>query len=452
MIGRWAGACFVAPLLAGAVVVSVQAEEWPCFQHDPCHTGATNEELTVPLKLLWEKPIGWSTSQAIAVGGRLFVGRWAGDVLCMDQKTGRTLWTYTTGGRVLFSACVADHRVLIGSEDGCFYCLSADGALLWKFRTAGPIWSSPVAAEGLVFFGSKDGRLYAVRLSDGEASWTYDFHSPVWSSPAYHDGAVFCGSKHGLFAALDARTGEPRWTFHTYGWMVNNSPSLAEGRVFVAALHAQYLAETGEWHLWTQGHSKLGEVLAGQGRTACLFCLDERTGLRLWELPTPQHVLGQSASTGAASDSPPLFCAPGVTPTLAGGNVYVDATSYPFGDGQRRLIVVASTTGRLVAHSGTAGLGLFASPAVASQVLVTPRLALVRALAFDPATLQCLGAVLGWSPGLDTAGHTGYGIQFLGSPSCADGVLFVVGAVRHNEAAGNGYIRAYVSGASPRRP
>ena len=428
-------------LLAGS---SSRADEWPCFQHDPCHSGATSHDLTLPLAVRWEKEIGWSTSQAIAVGGKLFLGRWSGDVLCLDQKTGDVLWTHQTSGPVLFSACVDDGRVFIGSEDGGIYCLSTAGRLLWKFSTGEPIWSSPVAADGLVFCGSKDGKLYALRASDGRQAWAHDFGSPVWSSPAYHSGVVFCGSKHGAFAALDARTGRPRWTFQTYGWMANNSPSVADGRVFVPALHQQFLPETGEWHIWTQGAGKIQQVLAEQRRTACFFCLDEQTGARRWEYPTPEQVLRKTQEVDAFGNPvSPLFCAAGVTPTLAAGRIYLDATSYPFGDGSRQLVVLEAASGRLLAQSRTPETGLFASPAVASQVLVAPRFCLARTNAFDPVTGKHLGGALGRTPRLDTKGHTGYGIQFMGAPSCADGVLFVGGGIRHGEAAGNGYVRAF---------
>jgi len=444
----------VAAGLAGLVAeTGSRAEDWPCFQADPCHSGATAHDLTLPLEVRWEKQIGWSTSQAIAVGGKLYLGRWAGDVLSMDQKTGDVLWTYKTAGPVLFSACVDNDRLFIGSEDGSIYCLSTEGRLIWKFPTGGPIWSSPVTAEGLVFCGSKDGKLYALQTSDGRQAWAHDFGSPVWSSPAWHRGVVFCGSKHGAFAALDARTGRPRWSFQTYGWMVNNSPSIADGKVFVPALHQQHLPETGEWHIWTQGGAKIHQVLAEQGRTACFFCLDEQTGARLWEYPKPEQVLGKTKEVdGFGNPVTPLFCVAGVTPTLAGGRIYLDSTSYPFGDGSRQLVVLEAASGRLLAQSRTPQTGLFASAAVATQVLAAPRFCLVRTSAFDPATAGLLGGALGRTPGLDTKGHSGYGIQFLGSPSCADGVLFVVGGIRHGQAAGNGYVRAFVSAPGRRKP
>jgi len=436
--------CFASLLLW--LAAAGPADEWPCFQHDPCHTGATSNAPALPLKVLWESQVGWSTSQAAAVGGKLYLGRWKGDVICLDQKSGRLEWSFNTSGPVLFSACVAAGRVMIGSEDTHLYCLSISGQELWKFKTQGAIWSSPVAAEGLVFFGSKDGKLYAVRATDGHKAWEYDFGSPVWSSPAYHQRLVFCGSKHGRFAALEARTGRPVWTFQTYGWMVNNSPSIADGRVFIASLHQQYLPETGEWHIWTQGGAKIHHVLAEQGRTACLFCLDERTGRRIWEYPTPQQVLRKSKELDDFGNPVSgLFCAAGVTPTLAEGRIYLDTTAYPFGDGSRQLVVLEAATGRLLAQSRTSATGLFASPAVAGQTLATPTFCLARGNAFDPVSAKLLGSVLGRTPALDTPGHTGYGIQFLGTSSCAEGILFVVGAIRHGDAAGNGYVRAYVS-------
>ena len=48
-------------LLAAAALASLlagswsRADQWPCFQHDPCHSGATSHDLMLPLEIRWEK-------------------------------------------------------------------------------------------------------------------------------------------------------------------------------------------------------------------------------------------------------------------------------------------------------------------------------------------------------------------------------------------------------------
>jgi outer membrane protein assembly factor BamB len=58
-------------------------------------------------------------------------------VHAIDANTGKTLWSYTAGGRVDSPPTIWQGRVLFGSADGCVYCLrAADGALVWRFRAA----------------------------------------------------------------------------------------------------------------------------------------------------------------------------------------------------------------------------------------------------------------------------------------------------------------------------
>ena len=433
-------------LLAAIVLclcAAARAEDWPCFQHDPQHSGVTQQQLKLPLKMIWEKQIGWSTSQAIAVAGRLYLGRWDGDVLCLDQKTGNTLWSYQTDGPVLFSACIDGGRVFIGSEDEHIYCLSADGKLLWKHKTGGPIWSSPVAASGLVFCGSKDGRLYTLRESDGSVAWTYSFSSPVWSSPAYHDGKVFCGSQHGRFAALDVASGKELWTFQTHGWMVNNSPTISAGRVYIAALNRAYLPESGEWHVWTQGEDGLKKVLEAQNATPSAYCLDEATGKLLWSFPLPDKP-AQAPTTRGAMEVTNAYTFPGETPAVDAGRVFLNACSFPFGDGTRQLVILDAQTGQLAAVSNASVTGLFADPVVAANTLICGDLCLLRGIAHRNADATVANPMaLGVAP-LVQGSHSAN--RFMANVSCADGLFFAVGLVRHNAPAGMGYIRAYAAG------
>jgi outer membrane protein assembly factor BamB len=414
------------------------ADDWACFQHDPQHTGRTPHELKLPFKMLWEKEIGWSTSQAIAVAGRLYLGRWQGDVLCLDQKRGDTLWTFATEGPVRFSAAVADGRIFIGSEDQHIYCLSTEGKLLWKHRTGGGIWSSPVVAEGRVFCGSKDGRLYALNSNDGTVAWSYDLGSVIWSSPAYHDGKVFCGAKLGRFVALEATSGRELWTFQTEGWLVNNSPTVAGGRVFIPTLNRGYLPESGEWHIWTQGEDGLKEVLAARKATASLYALDEQTGKVLWSFPTPEQALGSNGPTGYSQ----ACTFPGDTAAIGGDCLYLNGLTYPFGDGLRRLAILDARTGALAAVSTDVATSMFADATTAANVLLGGNLCLLRGLAYSPDGSLLHGSPLGIAPGMERGDAF---VRYAANLSCADGMVFAVGLVRHNAPAGMGYIRAFTT-------
>ena len=58
-------------------------------------------------------------------------------VHALDAGSGKTLWSYATGGRVDSPPTVYQGRALFGSADGWVYCLRAfNGELVWRFRAA----------------------------------------------------------------------------------------------------------------------------------------------------------------------------------------------------------------------------------------------------------------------------------------------------------------------------
>jgi len=143
-----------------------------------------------------------TSSQAISVGDKIWLGTSSGAVVCLDRKNGAELWRYWTSGRVFASPTWWEGKLYAGSCDGWVYCLNAEtGGLIWRYRVA-PLdrrvltWGSlesawPVQANVLV----KDGVAYAA------AGWV----------PAA-GGSMLC--------ALDARTGKLAWSKHC---TVNNT-------------------------------------------------------------------------------------------------------------------------------------------------------------------------------------------------------------------------------------
>ncbi|GAG88400.1 unnamed protein product, partial [marine sediment metagenome] len=109
----------------------------------------------------------------------------------LDAKDGKTLWSYTAGGKVDSPPTIHRGRVLFGSADGWTYCLrAADGVLAWRFRAA-PIDQRLMAFEQL------------------ESVW------PVHGSVLVQDGTVYCVAGRSMFLdggmrllRLDPETGQ----------------------------------------------------------------------------------------------------------------------------------------------------------------------------------------------------------------------------------------------------
>lgn len=81
---------------------------------------------------VWQRDdLGVFVASPVAAGGRVYLLRHRGEVVCVDPATGRTLWT------------------------GEFP------------RTASPYYASPVVANGVLYAAREDGTVFAARVTDG---------------------------------------------------------------------------------------------------------------------------------------------------------------------------------------------------------------------------------------------------------------------------------------------
>jgi len=113
-------------------------EEWPTYRGNEARTGYTSMRVGAELKPAWETKVGGKLSSVTVADGKLFVASVDTHTMhALDAKTGDSVWSYTTGGRVDSPPTIWQGCCLFGSTDGYVYCLRAsDGALAWRFRAA----------------------------------------------------------------------------------------------------------------------------------------------------------------------------------------------------------------------------------------------------------------------------------------------------------------------------
>ncbi|HEX8912051.1 MAG TPA: PQQ-binding-like beta-propeller repeat protein [Humisphaera sp.] len=109
------------------------------------------------------------------------------------RRDGRTVWSFSAGGRISAAPAVIGDAVLFGSHDGYAYCLDAGtGALRWRFYAGGA--ERQIVSHGQV-----------------ESSW------PVYNVVAHEGLGCFTAGLHpetggGIFAwGLDPKTGAIKW-------------------------------------------------------------------------------------------------------------------------------------------------------------------------------------------------------------------------------------------------
>ena len=152
------------------------ASDWPTYRHDAERSGFTKTQIPVQLKQAWETKLGGKLSSVVVAEDKVFVASVdTHTVYALDAKDGKTLWNYTTAGRIDSPPTIYRRRVLFGSADGWLYCLRAsDGVLAWRFRAA-PIDHRLMAFEQL------------------ESVW------PIHGSVLMQDGIAHCVAGRSMF-------------------------------------------------------------------------------------------------------------------------------------------------------------------------------------------------------------------------------------------------------------
>ena len=241
----------------------------------------------------------------------------------LKAESADTLWTFTTGKKILASPVSVDNKILVGSDDRYFYCLNSQtGEEIWSFFTDTPIRSTAVVHNNFIYFegnnilfclnidGEEQWRdtLYTGRCNVYIDNWDYYHSSPVIidnvlyictqgglalgfnvedgsevfrvqttlqatirTTPAISDGKIYFGDWEGRFYCYDLSTAELVWMYNAYaerawssGSQITTSPVVAEGKVYFA------------------------------GRGSVLFCLNASTGEKIWSFrsPTSQWLVG----------------------------------------------------------------------------------------------------------------------------------------------------------------
>jgi outer membrane protein assembly factor BamB len=75
--------------------------DWPTYRHDMTRSGSSSADISADLKQLWQRKLGGRLSTPTIAAGKLFVASVDTHTLhALDVKTGRPIWSCTTGGRI----------------------------------------------------------------------------------------------------------------------------------------------------------------------------------------------------------------------------------------------------------------------------------------------------------------------------------------------------------------
>ncbi|PSL45647.1 outer membrane protein assembly factor BamB [Chitinophaga niastensis] len=226
-----------------------------------------------------------------------------------QPKTGKQVWKYKTGDKVVASLLILGQQIYYGSTDGYVYCNALeDGKLLWKANLGKAIKSSAGAGDGKIFIGCENGNIYAIDALKGNILWKfstngekeYDLWDYYRSSPLYSNGKIFMGSGDGSIYCLNAADGKESWRFQTNG-IVHADPVIDKDTLYIGSFDGSFYAlEAGNGHLiwkfktigdrfFPKGEIQKAALVTNDAlyfgsRDYNIYALNKKTGTGLWNM------------------------------------------------------------------------------------------------------------------------------------------------------------------------
>ena len=258
---RFEKSVLAAPTFDG--IEAPRASSWASFRATPDQRGISRSTLADQPTLKWElaSPDGWVAAVAI-VGEFVYAPALAGNLHCLDLKTGKEIWNYrsiedpdpkkfapgfkaaplvtatmiyigdedgvlhaidrTSGKKVWVFAsdaeiagCVAQYedKLLLASHDSYLYCLNPDGTEVWKFQTNDRINCSPAIEGSFTFLAGCDEHLRVIDLQTGKEFRDMPLESFLIASPAVVGDLLYVGTHTGEIVCVDWRKGEFVWRY-----------------------------------------------------------------------------------------------------------------------------------------------------------------------------------------------------------------------------------------------
>ena len=199
-------------------------------------------------KFLWKYSTGSRIRSTPAIAdGILYFGDFAGKLYAVDLKTQEPKWIYETDGvkikiedfvfdraALISSPTICGNAVLVGSREGCLYCVDKEtGKLNWKDdQKMSWVISTPAIYKENVLVGTSDGHFVkSLNIKSGVESWQFKTATPVWSSIAIVGNVAYGGDYSGNFFALNADDGKKLWEIKTED-RIHSSPVVHNGVVY----------------------------------------------------------------------------------------------------------------------------------------------------------------------------------------------------------------------------
>lgn len=338
-------------------------------------------------EVLWNISVGdgvddyFSRIKPISAYGKIFSASRDGDVVAVDEKTGKTVWEIDLSDikkdRGFFdsrrSAKLAGgpiagiNKIFIGSENGEIYALDANtGEMSWQEKVKGEIIAAPAIDSGILVVNSASGLLKAFNANNGEELWKIEQDVPALtlrglSAPVIASGGVVVGAADGSIAVYLLDKGQQGWTAEVGEATgstelervidVDASPLVFGDKIYAVSSRGNLVAielRTGQV-LWKRQYSSYRQLsLSGNNlyftnNKGHVYAIDRINGLEKWS----NSSLSNRGVTG---------------PAVVNDYLVV-------GDFEGYLHWLDQETGEIVARHHVDGSGIHTTPTVADGII-----------------------------------------------------------------------------------
>lgn len=262
--------------------------------------------------LLWERVTGGDLGPGYSLDrqGRVLLGHGL-DVVCLDGRTGKPLWTYPTAGKVTAAPLPGENGfVYAGSRDGRLYAMDAEtGEHRWEYRAENGFSLSPsLAADGTLMAAAEGCRMLWLDAATGTERAKADLGSWVMSGPVPGPGGLAISTSNRF--QVEARTpgkAVPVWSAPTGNLAVGAPATGPDGTIYAAGSNSRLLAldpSTGavRWAATPGKGASCGPVLTPDGR---LLITDDTGRLHAyWTRPDQAPQEGPAPPAGSIEPGP----------------------------------------------------------------------------------------------------------------------------------------------------
>ena len=175
---------------------------------------------------------------AVESNGRVIYTTTAGDVVCLESKSGQQAWRVKLGGKIFSTPAVSGNIVVVGCTDNFIYGLDlSNGAEKWSYRCNKSVMGAVNIYRGIAYVGASDHTFRAVDVKTGKLVWENNEVKGFIESKAFVDkNQVVVGDWANSLYSFDTRTGKTQWVWRNKGSRMFSPaavwPVKADGKIF----------------------------------------------------------------------------------------------------------------------------------------------------------------------------------------------------------------------------